>query len=197
MELYEHKLTLYEQQIREYETKIKKLEQASSSESIRVSQKSIIDSLARKQLEDSIKLQLQQLHQLDITHKDAEISKYKEALNRVEKKLLDKDCECISLLTKVRKLDGANELNLKKIMEYEKLLNHYQLNCSVDMPEGSIGGSVLDRSLCQEYEAVTSRCTTGVDESGRKSTFQEQNREPSTITCAENRVEIRISKIEL
>lgn len=45
-------------------------------------------------------------------------------------------------------------MNIKKIEEYEKLLNHYQLNASVDMGDQWGGGSVLDRSICQEIEGL-------------------------------------------
>jgi hypothetical protein len=64
MEVYEKKITEYEFRMREYESKVRKLEQASSSESIKVSQKSSMDSLAKKQVEESIKQHLQELHQL-------------------------------------------------------------------------------------------------------------------------------------
>ena len=54
-------------------------------------------------------------------------------------------------------------MNIKKIDQYEKFLNHYQLNASVDMGEQWAGGSMLDRSICQEIEGLEVKGGEGED----------------------------------
>jgi hypothetical protein len=76
MEVYEKKMAEYEVRMRDYESKIREYEskmrrvEEGSSESIKVSEKWAMESLARRQVEESMKQHLQELHQMEITHKD-------------------------------------------------------------------------------------------------------------------------------
>ncbi len=69
MEVYEKKMAEYEVRMREYESKVRRVEEG-SSESMKVSEKWAMESLARKKVEESMKQHLQELHQMEITHKD-------------------------------------------------------------------------------------------------------------------------------
>ncbi len=141
------------------------------SKKLTSSASSTLDRIAREKIEEGVKKHLEELHLIEIKHKDTEIQQFKVRVNGLEKRLVEKDCEVISLNNKVKKVQGVNEIHLRKVEEYEKMLSSYHHNTSVDVTGGEGQFlNMLDNSVCQEGSNEMGSSPMKNDDEGRKST---------------------------